>query len=952
MNIIVETIKREIANQEVRFVFPSGLAADLWARRTCTLGLARSIAGNRFLAWDYFKEEVIREEVKDKSPASQVVRKLFAELLVKKNAEATILENADKIRQNVDSAGRPRRGASGFPLLAVIPPEHAKGGSVFTASIAQALPSLAYWENLKSNTRRENDDEDKDYEIIKKEYKEFLDHYKFFEPSWEKAKIKTGKIRYIIFFPELIEDFQEYAELLKPPLATKILLDSLEPARPELLLYKSVREEIRSAVLEIRRLHQEQKIPYEKIAISLPGLEDMEPCLIRELSLFHIPYIRRAGKKLGENSIGRLFSRINDCAANSFSFNSLKALILSDLPWKNPESNDALINFGIVNNCVSPYSQGKDLIDVWESAFKDAYKDEEKKLASYYWDLKRKINDLAGSKTLKDIRKYYFAFRRLLDMDKISDADNAVLGRCIEELNSLIELEDKLGDAILQSPLNFYISLLGEKSYVPAGQKPGVNIFPWRVAAASPFQYHFVLNASQNDSMVLYQSLKFLGQDKRKLLNLEDHDATPAFFLLCNAGRISASTQTFSGWTIPHSFFAGGKGLTVKPPATPDDPYRHERQWWAGDRAGKDFAKEIFALQKEGFDHWSRILALRGGKSFSFFISPLIENGIPRELLDKRIWRQDEKSSDPLLIATPTKDLNDFFKCPVLWLYKRIFGVEEFYLEAKLLDDESLGILYHNILKELFEKIKKEDHSFKAARLKEYKKWVIDIAKTCIKKDRTFKGPLALPLLTSQAAGISNKINVLLEAEANYFNNYAVAELEVPLELRKNNVLIKGTLDRVSLHPDGYPVIIDYKTGEAPKQTEKKNIEKQPLKDFQMPLYIKLYEELLKADETKKGKKVEGAFYFSINKHSATPVIGNLPRKKTNSTREDYEPFLKAADGNLEIFYQAVANCRFIPREINFKDCGSCKYKTACRSVYFLNPGELPARKNGEEEEP
>jgi hypothetical protein len=85
------------------------------------------------------------------------------------------------------------------------------------------------------------------------------------------------------------------------------------------------------------------------------------------------------------------------------------------------------------------------------------------------------------------------------------------------------------------------------------------------VAAASPFSTHFVLNASQSAATVLYQPLKFLRHDKRKALGIEDKDASGFFFLLAGTGedvnfkchtRISVSSQTFSGWAIPHNFFA------------------------------------------------------------------------------------------------------------------------------------------------------------------------------------------------------------------------------------------------------------------------------------------------------------------------------------------------------------------------------------------------------------
>jgi hypothetical protein len=278
------------------------------------------------------------------------------------------------------------------------------------------------------------------------------------------------------------------------------------------------------------------------MAVSVPELEEMEPCLLKEFTLRHIPVTRRAGRNLGETGAGRLFTLANECKASRFSFNSLKALILNDhIPWRDKKINKELIRFGINYNCVSGYVQNGEIKDIWEEAFKESRGRVELKM--YYGELKKKILALAGSKSFKDIRKYYFVFRGgetsgLLDMETISEEDDAVLSRCIEELNALVELEEKFDDPDLMpaSPFSFFLSCLTEKEYVKANQKPGVNIFKWRVAAASPYSCHFVLNASQSAAAVLYQPMRFLRQDKRKRLGLEDTDATGAFFLLSNTG--------------------------------------------------------------------------------------------------------------------------------------------------------------------------------------------------------------------------------------------------------------------------------------------------------------------------------------------------------------------------------------------------------------------------------
>jgi ATP-dependent helicase/DNAse subunit B len=274
-----------------------------------------------------------------------------------------------------------------------------------------------------------------------------------------------------------------------------------------------------------------------------------------------------------------------------------------------------------------------------------------------------------------------------------------------------------------------------------------------------------------------------------------------------------------------------------------------------------------------------------------------------------------------------------YYGCPLFWLYARIFGAGEFSLEAALLDDTSLGLLYHKILEELFTRIKDEDKTFNSRRLNSYKRWPLEITMDAIKEHPAFKGPLAVPLVSPQAAGMAKKIAGLLDLEAKFFDGYAVAELELPVIFRTGEIIIKGVIDRVSVSPDGDPVIVDYKTSYLPDQTDIDDLEEIPLSEFQMPLYIKLYEESSGAKA-----KVQGAFFYSINGQKIKTVMGDKTGGRTAAlSREEYEPFLKAAEKQIDEFAQKVKALDFTPRELRIGECLGCVYKTACRSSYFLN---------------
>ncbi|MDR2184485.1 MAG: PD-(D/E)XK nuclease family protein, partial [Treponema sp.] len=539
--------------------------------------------------------------------------------------------------------------------------------------------------------------------------------------------------------------------------------------------------------------------------------------------------------------------------------------------------------------------------------------------------------------------------------DVCTPGADAVLARCIEELSALIQLEAEYPDLIPPSPFSFYLSVLQEKQYVPQQQKPGLNIFPYRVAAAAPFTCHFVLNATQGAATVLYRPLSFLRQDKRKALNIGDTDASAVFFYLYHLAeggdfqphiRISASDETFTGWAIPHSFFAAaasGDSAGENPGPIPPDPFLMERDWWNGDA----FPDRLFSVQREGFERWRESFPAPG-TGFDLLKKPFPRTGYLYRRLDEEIARVQRSSGDPASAAgnsdtaprdrrdsrlkVSATDLTEFFACPAFWLYRKIFGLEVFSLEARLLDDASLGNLYHEILRNLFARIRDTDRVFDPGRLEEYYSWLRICAGEAARRYPAFQGPLAVPLLVSQSAAITKKLREVLKIEAAYFPGYAVAELEAVIESAQGGILFKGKLDRVSLSPEGEPCIIDYKTGAAPSAKASTEREDSPLENFQIPMYIKLYED-------KHAAAVGGAFFVSINKHDITAVVGS-PRGKRGIDRDAYQPTIEALEAYIGRFVEAVTDTDFSSPEIRYNNCLACDFRTICRTTYGLNAGE------------
>jgi RecB family exonuclease len=928
-------IAREIANPLTCFVFPSAVAADLWARKAGEFTGARSIALNRFMAWDHFKETVILAEAPGKEPASKIIRKLFAEDLVRKNVQEKFLQT-------------------------LIPREYAEGGGIFAPSIAALLPALGYWERrIQKTEARDADSEDRDLAMIKTRYAAFLEENGLFEPSWQELTIRVPHNKYYIFYPEAMEDYDEYGELLEGSGAFEIVRLGAAEKRPELRWYASVRAEIRAVVLEIRRLHECEGVPYEDMAVNVPQLEELAPYLGREFFLYGIPFRLGAGKPLSEYGAGRLFTLIQNCVSSDFSFASLKALLLNvHLPWARPDLNRDLIEFGVDNNCLLAFQENGRTVDIWQAAFLIS---RDEVLRQYYEGLKMELLAMVKAKSFSDLRRFYFAFRNAsLDMLQCGAESDRVLARCIEELSALIRIEEEYPRLAPEAPFAFFVSMLGEIKYVPDQKKEGVNIFPYRVAAAAPFRCHFVLNASQNAAPVVYRPLDFLRQDKRLQLGLNDADVSGDFFRLYRApapgGRggfqyYSAAAEALSGPAIPHSFFAAGEGgwtgEELRPPE--DDPFYREKDWWArGGAAGKaasspapEFPPCLFPVQQAGFQSWRsrapegqgfRLTAERFPRDWAFL--PAV-----RQRIQAAQWSLGlgaaEAAAQKMRLRVSATSLNAFFYCPLSWFFERILDIEDYTLEAELMDDKALGNLYHEILEKLFQKIRDWDERFLPEHLDDYRCLAEEITAKAAQRFRAFQGPLAIPLLSAQSRSISRGIARLLETEAAFFPRYTVAGLEEKIfrDMQAGSVplLLTGTLDRISVSEDGEILIVDYKTNYMPSRAESTVDDEGQIRNCQMAMYVRLFEERSNA------KKIGGAVFMSIKQHDLNAIIGK-PNRKRGLLREEFQPTLDALDEGIHRFAAAVNEADFVPRPLNRKTCRSCGYKKICRTAYFLNP--------------
>lgn len=926
------------------FVFPSDIAASLWREEALNVLKVGTIEARRFIAWDRFKAEAIRSSVGTRQPVTSPVRGLYARALARRNAQAEP------------------------PLFrSLIPETYAAEGSSFAPWLGRLLPQLALWEEKRVKARDmplfpvPEDKEDSDLEFLKADYKAFLDRHGLYEPSWERPPLKKTGFNYIILFIEAIEDWSEFAPALGKAdfVKTVSCLDLAASIGGALKadLYDTTREEFKACALAIESLIS-RGAPADRIAISVPDLDTVAPYLTRELELRGIPYEYRSGQSLGGRSAGRLFRLFDSCVGEDFSFASVKALMLDRLvPWANPELAERLIAFGIANRCVTSWTDSGRPMDPWEEAFRSParFTEPDEGLRAWYRELRRTLVSLTKAESFSEIRNRWFAFRnRFFDMTLLDAADDAVLARCVEELTNLAALETEYAELLSGGTWQFFLETLDSTMYVSQRASAGVNLFPWRVAAGTPFPWHFALDASQDRATVLYRQLTFLREDKREALRSQEIDATSSFLAMYAACprrsttpglegcmRFSVAERSFKGYSTPQNGLVVRAVNACTQPAQfqspaesqpPSDPFRDELAF----AAGSGEPDRLYPLQIEGEAAFYARARKNGERQFSY-LRQAYEFETPG-LAEKVEQRQYDDGT----VRVSQTDLSVHSVCPARWFLGKILEIEPSENDAELMNDRRLGIVYHEVFQRVYERIRETDGAFRSSRLETYRQWAAECAETAAADSDEFKGPLAAPVLATLTARIAGGVSAILEQDSLHLDGYIPQFLEDNIAFTRDGIRFYGVIDRISKRAaDGKLVLIDYKTGGIPSLSSyKTDVPARPgmITDFQMPMYIFLAEN---SDESPyKGEKIACAWFGSVKEEKFSTIVDDrettvASSRRASFTREEFEPAMAAFADSAAAFADSVRRLDFRrPEDLSRKECAACDYVRICRWNY------------------
>jgi len=961
MNLIETILLENISKSNSLFIFPTDTASSRWADHLLRIK-GGVIPMNKFTAWDKFKQNSIKSKVQGKISIPSALRKIFMERL--------IIENAQAVKEN------------NTPLFtSLIRPKWAQNAGHFTSWLTSLLPQLGIWykkttgfsiDVLKNNetinemfnSAPSPDEDEKDMLFLSIRYAQFLKEHNFFEPAWEEPPFNDDGKECFLFFPQSLSDYSEYKHLLASSNHVKIINTedyNLQLKQCSLqssaFYYTNARREITEASLYIINLHEKENIEWDSIAVCAADNEKYESYLTREFEIRNIPYVKRISRPLSEFPAGGFFSSVLDCVSHNFSFSSLVSLITNkSLPWKDTALIDNLIQFGIKNNCVYSWTEkndGKDInINVWEDAFKNPIEGYDPSCYMFFNSLKNRLTALRSSVSFSQLRKQYFIFREtFFNMDDCSEETDIILSRCISELMNLYDLEKNYPKITASDPYLFFIEHLGQTNYLAQAKHTGVNILPYKTAAASPFSCHIILGANQKSLSVIFKKLDFIPEKKREKLNIFDEDASDEYINLhkFNSLKQSAffcSELTFSGYSIPHSKI----NASSKPIQTyiTDLNSKFSRDHYVNEFLSDDTDNLVLHnIQKNGFDNWVNRREY-SEKTYYNSSSDKIINYIQKKL----IFNYEENPRYNELkgkYSVSASALKKYYQCSLSWLFEYILNLDNAQTDTNLMSENISGMVYHSIL-ENFLSCFKEEPLPKPEITEQNVRIPLkcrQLLQDCI--NSVFDGFKSIPISSLSARFITS------EKEQYYFNlerslarflslfaGYTVKGCEKWHQSPRDKFYLNGKIDCILYNEEsGKHVIVDFKMSTLQKRAEYTGDENSEPCDFQLPMYITLTEENEKIN-------IYSSLFFSILKLKTEVITGRIhdivtdndyPKKEDDCIYRDsafYNNLLKLFNEKTQNFADEIIKGKFTIYEKDLKKCFLCRVSSLCRRVYTI----------------
>lgn len=898
--VVVEEILSRLDDGRTRFVFPSEVAAASALAAALEASARRALPSRRFIGWDAFKSELFSGDERLR-PSSKAIRSIFARSLLAENARA--------------------------PFLEAVVPRGAAGASLrFARSVAAALPAL---DALPTGAGGHLGD----WSEIRRRYEAFMERRGLYEAAWLGREAAATEDSWLLFYPDLTEDWDRYAEALAAmPRVSTILSDTLGAGTVSAARYDTIVEEIRAALIDIRG-KVESGVDPASLAISVAAPEATLPVLEREAALAGLALDLREGSPLSESAGGRLFSDIK-ALAGPLSFAALRRLLLdASRPWKQPEAARRLLGIGIERHLVA---QVPGTPDAWEAAL--SHDDEARRL---YRGLRTSAARIAGAPGFRSLKAAFDAFKRaFLDEERWSARQDDELARCLAALDELAEAAEAAGlsaDAV-PGAAEAYAAMLEDTRYLPVSDSGGIPVYRFPVAAGAAPKAHYVLNLCQGAAEAAARPLSFLRSDLRDSLGVGDRDFSAGLIrLLALSGeetRLSYSEAGPDGARPPHPALESAQG------------HGYDRQAWPPSlEAEGRVPPRVFPLEASSAAAALRTVFASGANDWT--------RGAPERpqrlasATAEAVRAFEYRDGRPSLTAT---SMEEYAACAFKRIYRRVLRLEAVETGLSFIDKLLLGRIYHEAFERLLGPMAQAGQAFvwpeaagEAARPDSAA--AAEAMRSTLDAVGAREGPVAAALIGAAEpvllCAFKEAVAALTEAADGYRPILADdKELRTTIDGASadgERIGLRGRPDLLCEAPgaDGRPraMIFDYKKRGLPTKASLAPGDDGTLEHLQIPLYAMLAEDAGYRPEAAaylsiEGRDGKGASLCLVFGPGSRPAIADELRPLLRPAVEARARATAARLSRGEVYVPA-------PRDRD-RVCGECDLRPVCRARYAV----------------
>lgn len=885
-NIILENFNK----CDTFFIFPSEITAAFWRMKSLEVVEKNAVRSERFLSWDKFKEKNFSLNQKG-TPVNRVIRTLFSISLLEENSSGESL------------------------ITYLIPPGYAENSTAFKKLLLSILPRL-------SGILKKVSDEmitlphglRKDLNSINIRYKDFLHEKGLFEPGWMQADISALEGQYFLFFPEVIEDYDDFSGELTGS-ERIVTVPAVKSSSGRIIRFPSSSMEIKWLLNKIDTLLN-RGVPPENIAITLPDMEGWRYHLETMATIRDIPLIFKEGRSISEYPGAKFFQLISDCIKTGFSSTSMKNLLMNGaIPWQRRDLAEKLVSFGIEHHCFRNYHyEGKEK-DLWSSALKITG---EQDLTKFYMDFKRAVLAVSRAQTFEtlknEIQKFITLFLDTENMESCSTLKEFQFA--LESLNGLIDAAEKCGNLSIPSPFSVWLSVMDDTVYVPRSENTGVAVYPYRVAAGIDVPWHFIPGYSQRVSAVIKESYPFLREDQKESFPENETDFTDAFSgLYMESGEnviFSMSDESFTGPEIPPSDFVNREAVNDFTGCVSDigDVFDLEKAFWDG--RVSSFAPVVPVMEK-GFN-WAEI---------SVFNEKLIDytrQSIKDAVLRKNVYNKITHDSTEFEVSSTM--LDTFYFCPYSFFLRKALLIESDYYETFFKDHPLIGTLIHECFKDLFLLIDESTAVFDSTAQEQYKEKIPSLVDRILRKYLREGHSLLSPVWEEIRFFITEHLCTFIGVEAGTFPDFSLESVERNFyaSLEQNSIILKGRIDRISVYED-QRCLVDYKKKYKVSLAGLNPADALP-ESFQLFFYILLAET--------EGKPISSASYYDFTGDRYVTVFSEQQGRKMLS-REDVTYRIEEMKECIYTMKERIEKGDFTA-----DSCNSCSFRNICRVKYTV----------------